>query len=50
MDEQVTGLREEAEAALAGVTDLAALGEWKAHYLGDKGALTALLRGIGELL
>jgi phenylalanyl-tRNA synthetase alpha chain len=49
MDEQVTGLREEAEAALAGVTDLAALGEWKAHYLGDKGALTALLRGIGQL-
>lgn len=49
MDEQVTGLREEAEGALAAVSDLAALGEWKAHYLGDKGALTALLRGIGQL-
>ena len=49
MDEQVTGLRAEAETALAGVTDLAALSEWKAHYLGDKGALTALLRGIGQL-
>lgn len=49
MDQQVEQVRGEAEAALAEVTDLAGLAEWKSQYLGDKGALTALLRGIGQL-
>ncbi|HUS13771.1 MAG TPA: phenylalanine--tRNA ligase subunit alpha [Chloroflexia bacterium] len=49
MDAQVHTLRQEAETALEGAADLAALGEWKAQYLGDRGALTGLLRGIGQL-
>ncbi len=49
MDTQVTMLQAEAEAALAAVGEAAGLAEWKARYLGEKGALTALLRGIGAL-
>jgi phenylalanyl-tRNA synthetase alpha chain len=49
MDQQVESLRAEAEAALDRAGDLAALAEWKSQYLGDKGALTGLLRGIGQL-
>jgi phenylalanyl-tRNA synthetase alpha chain len=49
MDTQVRDLQSEAEAALGQVHDPAALAEWKARYLGDKGALTGLLRGIGAL-
>ena len=49
MDEQVNDLREQAEAALDQAADLGALAEWKSQYLGDKGALTGLLRGIGQL-
>ncbi len=49
MDADVSRVQAEATAALAAVQDLAGLGAWKAAYLGDKGALTALLRGIGKL-
>jgi phenylalanyl-tRNA synthetase alpha chain len=49
MDQQVDDLRAEAEAALDRAADLGALAEWKSQYLGDKGALTGLLRGIGQL-
>src|SRR4051812_26468556 len=49
IEDDVSQLRREAEAALDRVGDLAGLAEWKAHYLGDKGALTGLLRGIGQL-
>jgi phenylalanyl-tRNA synthetase alpha chain len=48
MDE-LDSLHAEATAALDAVRDLAGLAEWKARYLGDKGALTGLLRGIGQL-
>jgi|SRR5579859_1392925 len=49
MDQQVDQLQAAAAAALAQAPDLAALAEWKAQYLGDKGALTGLLRSIGQL-
>lgn len=42
-------LREEALASLAGVIDGAALDEWRIAYLGKKGKLTAILRGLGSL-
>ena len=49
IEEQVDGLRREAEAALAGVGDLAGLAEWKRQFLGDESTLNGLLRGIGKL-
>ncbi|MGI8586794.1 MAG: phenylalanine--tRNA ligase subunit alpha [Chloroflexia bacterium] len=48
MDEELEQLRGEAKAALEGAADLVALAAWKAQYLGEKGALTMLLRGIGQ--
>lgn len=42
-------LEQEATAALANVTDLVALGEWKTNYIGKTGALTRLSRGLGSL-
>jgi len=47
--EEVRQLRGEAERALDAVRDPAGLAEWKAQYLGDKSALSGLLRGIGQL-
>jgi len=42
-------LRDEALAWLAGVGDAAALEQWRIEYLGRKGKLTAILRGLGSL-
>ncbi len=43
-------LRERALADVAGATDLAALDELEVAYLGKKGELKVVLRGIGQLL
>ena len=49
MLEQLLALKEEALKKLEGVTDLEALDAWRIEYLGRKGALTRLLRGVGRL-
>lgn len=47
--ERIAGLRAEAEAAIAGAPDTAAIEELRVRYLGRKSELTGILRGIGEL-
>jgi len=47
--ENVTRLLSEANAALAGVGELAALDELRVRYLGKKGALTEQLKMLGQL-
>lgn len=47
--EQIEGSRREALAALGEVRDGAALEEWSAKYLGKKGLMTGLFRGVGAL-
>ena len=42
-------VRTEALARLTEVRDLTALDDWRVHYLGRKGALTQVMRGIGTL-
>jgi phenylalanyl-tRNA synthetase alpha chain len=49
MQDQLNQLREEALAALAEVPSLELLDEVRRQYLGKKGALTALLRGMGQV-
>ncbi len=49
MLDALRALREEALTRLAGITEAAALEEWRVDYLGRKGKLTALLRGLGSL-
>ena len=39
----------QAEAAIAAATDLAALDELRVRFLGKKGQLTELLKGLGAL-
>src|SRR5256885_1183443 len=38
-----------ARSELAAVTDVASLDAWRLSYLGRRGALTLVLRGLGEL-
>ncbi len=49
LQEQIQTSRKEALEALAQVNDSAALEEWNRRYLGKKGLLTALFRGVGSL-
>lgn len=49
MKEKLEALRTEALAALSGIADAAALQELRVKYLGKKGALTEVLRGMGAL-
>lgn len=42
-------VRDEALSGLAAVSDAAALEQWRIDYLGKKGKLTSLLRGLGAL-
>ncbi len=49
MKEQLKNIREAALEALAAAEDLAALEEIRVRYLGKKGELTAVLRGMGAL-
>jgi len=47
--EQLEQIQAEAETALAGTQNTPATEQWHADYLGRKGKLTALLRGLGQL-
>lgn len=47
--EQIEAARQDALAALAEANNSAALEEWNRQYLGKKGRLTALFRGVGAL-
>jgi len=49
MKDRLEALRAEALQELAGVGDPAALGELRVKYLGKKGLLTEILRGMGAL-
>lgn len=49
MKDQLNTIQKEFEARLAAVSGLAGLDELKVAYLGKKGALTALLKGMGQL-
>ena len=49
MLDQLRQLEEEALAALETVGDSDGLSEWNRNYLGKKGALTQLLRSVGQL-
>jgi phenylalanyl-tRNA synthetase alpha chain len=49
MLDQLQALQDEALSALASVQDAEALRTWNQRYLGKKGALTPLLRGISQL-
>ena len=49
MKDQLDTIQKEFEARLAAVSGLAGLDELKVAYLGKKGALTALLKGMGQL-
>lgn len=46
---RLTRLAEEAREAIGAAADLARLRELRVRYLGKKGAITALLRGMGQL-
>lgn len=49
LQEQIEQSRREALAALETTGDSAALEEWNIKYLGKKGLMTALFRGVGAL-
>lgn len=49
MRERLEALKEEAALVIAGVQDLDQLRETKVKYLGKKGELTGVLRGMGSL-
>ena len=46
---QLESLQANALAAFAVADDLAALQQLRVHYLGKKGALTEVLKGVGKL-
>lgn len=49
MEEQIRRLRQEAESVLAEVSDIRELEQVRVRYLGKKGELTRMLRGMGQL-
>ncbi|WP_054955948.1 phenylalanine--tRNA ligase subunit alpha [Paenibacillus dakarensis] len=49
MKEKLEALKQEALAQLQGVTDPQSLNDLRVKYLGKKGALTEILRGMGSL-
>lgn len=49
MRDRLEALREEALAGIAAAQDVCALQELRVRYLGKKGALTEILRGMGSL-
>lgn len=49
MKEKLEALRAEAMSAIAAVQDEQTLDAWRVKYLGKKGALTEILRGMGAL-
>src|SRR2546428_13703147 len=49
LEEQIAAARLEALDSLGAVSDTAALEEWNSKYLGKKGQMTGLFRGVGAL-
>jgi len=49
MLDELSKLRERALKELEAVSDLTALDQWRIDYLGRKGALTRILRSVGDL-
>ncbi len=49
LKKQLDGLQQEALAAFSDAADMAALTELKVRYLGKKGSLTEVLKGVGKL-
>ena len=49
MKDQLTAIRTKAAAALGGAQTLAELEELRIQYLGKKGELTAVMKGMGKL-
>ncbi len=49
MRDELKSMEAQALAELQGVHDLAALEEWRVKYLGRRGALSQILRGLGSL-
>ena len=49
MKEQLAALQAQALAALQGIDSLQGLNDWKVQYLGKKGELSGMMRGMGAL-
>ncbi len=49
MEQQLQEIRQEASAAIKAADSLTALNDQRIKYLGKKGSLTAILRGMGKL-
>ena len=49
MDEKILNLKEEIEKELEAVADLTGIDRMRVSYLGKKGSITALLKGMKEL-
>lgn len=49
LKKQLKGLQQEALAAFTAATDMAGLTELRVRYLGKKGSLTEVLKGVGRL-
>jgi len=49
MLDQLGQLKSEATAELSNISNLAELETWRINYLGKKGSLTSILRGLGNL-
>src|SRR5438067_8738978 len=49
VEARLADLRTRAAAALANAGSTAELEQWRVHFLGKRGALTEVLRGLGEL-
>ncbi len=49
MSEQIDDLKQKALGELEGITNTGDLESWRVRYLGRKGALTEVLRGLGNL-
>ena len=47
-NETIDGLRDDALGALRAAADQRALDSWRVEYLGRKGRLTGVLRGLAE--
>ena len=49
MDDKILRLKEEIEKELSGTSDLSSLDQLRVSYLGKKGSITSLLKGMKEL-
>lgn len=49
LETQLVALKEEAAKAIAPIETLDQLDQWRVHYLGKKGQLSQVLRGMGKL-